>query len=65
VLIQKYYKTILHRAVHEGYGHIIGFILDNLKGGKYIETLNELLLAQNSDRCTALHLAAGGGNTEF
>ena len=60
----KQQTTILHRAVHEGNAHVIGFLLDSLKEGKHTETLNGLLLAKNSDECTAWHLAAKGGNTE-
>jgi ankyrin repeat protein len=64
VLIQKRQTTILHRAVHEGNAHVIGFLLDSLKEGKHTETLNELLLTQNSDGRIAWHLAAKDGNTE-
>jgi len=64
VLIQQRQKTVLYQAVQEGNAHIIGFLLDNLKEGKHHETLNGLLLAQNSDGHTAWHLAARGGNTE-
>jgi len=64
VLIQQRHTTILYQAVQEGNAHIIGFLLDNLKEGKHVETLNGLLLAQNSDGHTAWHLAAKSGNTE-
>jgi ankyrin repeat protein len=64
LLIQQRETTVLHRAVQEGNTHIIGFLLESLKEGKHTETLNGLLLAQNSDGRTPWHLAAMDGNTE-
>jgi hypothetical protein len=65
LLILEEETTILHRAAYEGNAHIIGFLLDSLQEGKHAETLNGILLAQNSDGRTAWHLAAMCGNTEL
>jgi ankyrin repeat protein len=65
VLIQQGQTTILHQAVQEGNAHIIGFLLDILKEGKHAESLNGLLLAQNSYGRTAWHLAVKDGNKEL
>jgi hypothetical protein len=55
---------ILHQAAREGNAYVVGFLLHSVQAGEHTDTVNELLLAQDDGRHTALHLAAMGGHTK-
>jgi ankyrin repeat protein len=62
--IREYCEQTFHQAAYEGKANIIGFYLESLEVGKYRDTINKLLLAQDKRGQTAWHLAACWGNIQ-
>jgi len=60
----EYDVKILHQAAVESNANIMGFLLDSVKAGPHIDTLNELLLKQDDERRTIWHKAALVGNIQ-